>query len=121
MWDSEEGCGYTFESHTTGDFIFAMERAVGTFKNKAKYLKLRENAFKATMAGETVSKAWLNEFYRLRGKIFTDYTIVRDVEKKMKPWSTQDYQPISIIQEIFGTDKKKQIFKEIDHGASEDY
>jgi len=59
MWDSEEGCGYTFESHTTGDCIFAMERAVGTFKNKQKYLKLRENAFKATMDGEVVSKAWL--------------------------------------------------------------
>jgi len=119
MWDSEEGCGYTFESHTTGDFIFAMERAVGTFRNKAKYLKLRENAFKATMDGEIVSKAWLNEFYRLRGKIFIDYTIVKESEKDMKPWRPQDYQPISIIQEIFGSDKKKQIFTEIDHGASE--
>lgn len=31
LWDSEEGCGYTFESHTPGDFIFAIERAIGTF------------------------------------------------------------------------------------------
>ena len=120
MWDSEQGSGYTFESHTTGDFIFAMERAVGTFKNKQKYAKLRENAFKATMDGEVVSKAWLEEFYRLRGKIFIDYTIVKELEQKFLPWRPQDYTPISIIQEIFGSDKKKQIFQEIDHGATEE-
>jgi starch synthase len=34
LWDSEQGCGYTFESHKAGDFIFAIERAIGTFKNK---------------------------------------------------------------------------------------
>lgn len=44
-WDKEEGNGYTFESHTIDDFIYACERALGTYKNKAKYLKLRENAF----------------------------------------------------------------------------
>merc|ERR1712072_451392 len=102
MWDTEVGSGYTFESHNTGDFIYAMERAVGTYRNKQKYNKLRENAFKATMDGEIVSKAWLNEFYRLRGKVYTDYKIVKDVEKNFTPWSPQDYQPISIIQEIFG-------------------
>lgn len=118
-WDSEEGSGYTFESHTPGDFIFAMDRAVGTYKNKQKYNKLRENAFKATMDGEIVSKAWLGEFYRLRGKIFIDYTVVSALEKKFKPWTPAEYQPISIIQEIFGSDKKKQIFQEIDHGATE--
>ena len=36
------------------------------------------------------------------------------------PWKSSDYTPISIIQEIFGSDKKKQIFQEIDHGATED-
>ena len=59
-----------------------MERAVGTFRNKPKYLKLRENAFAATMDGEIVSKAWLSEFYRLRAKIFIDYTLIKDLEKK---------------------------------------
>ena len=34
LWDTQEGTGYTFESHTTGDFIFAMDRAIGTFRNK---------------------------------------------------------------------------------------
>jgi hypothetical protein len=71
------------------------------------------------MDGEIVSKAWLGEFYRLRGKIFIDYTVVSALEKKFKPWSPAEYQPISIIQEIFGSDKKKQIFQEIDHGATE--
>jgi starch synthase len=81
LWDSESGCRYTFESHTVGDFVFAMERAVGTFRNKPKYAKLRENAFNATMDGEIVSKAWLGEFYRLRGKIFIDYTLIKELEK----------------------------------------
>lgn len=107
LWDSEEGCGYTFESHTPGDFIFAIERAVGTFNNKPKYNKLRENAFKATLDGEVVSRAWLNEFYRLHGKKFIDYTVVEDLAKRLAPWSPDNYQPISIIQEIFGSDKKR--------------
>lgn len=81
LWDSEIGCGYTFESHKSGDFIFAIERAIGTFKNKVKYLRLRENAFKATMDGEVVSKAWLAECFRLRGKIFVDYTVMSKLEK----------------------------------------
>jgi len=65
MWDTNEGCGYTFEAHNGGDLISAIDRAVGTFKNKEKYSILRKNAFKATMPGETVSKAWLGEFFRL--------------------------------------------------------
>ena len=36
------------------------------------------------------------------------------------PWSTQYYQPISIIQEIFGAEKQRAIFDgDIDQGASE--
>jgi len=110
MWDSETGSGFTFENHTNQDFIFAMERAMGTFRNKPKYLKLRKSAFKATMDGEIVSKAWLNEFYRLKEKIYVDYRIVKENEDKFQNWSPQNYEPISIIQEIFGQDKKKQIF-----------
>lgn len=120
LWDSETGSGYTFESHCAGDFIGAMERAIGTFRNKPKYLKLRENARKATMDGEVVSKAWLGEFFRLKDKIFIDYTVIKDLESKFPAWSPQDYVPISIIQEIFGSDKKRQIFQEIDYGATED-
>lgn len=102
LWDSEEGSGFTFESHTSTDFIFAIDRAMGTYNNKPKYLKLRENAFKATMDGEIVCKAWLSEFYRLKNKVFIDYTIVKKTQAKFADWSPADYQPISIIQEIFG-------------------
>jgi starch synthase len=79
-WDTEAGSGYTFEGHNVGDFVFAVERAVGTFRNKKKYTKLRENAFKATMDGAVVSQAWLGEFFRLRGKVFVDYSLIAKVQ-----------------------------------------
>lgn len=79
-----------------------MDRAIGTFKNKTQYNILRNNAFKATMDGEVVSKAWLNEFCRLRGKRFIDYGVCDKLKVQFQPWSPQDYTPISIIQEIFG-------------------
>lgn len=119
MWDTNEGCGYTFEAHNGGDLISAIDRAVGTFKNKEKYSILRKNAFKATMPGETVSKAWLGEFFRLQGKKYYDFRVVEDLKTKFQPWSPSDYEPISIIQEIFGTEKKRQIYKEIDFGATD--
>ena len=59
QWDSETGSGFTFESYKKEDFIFAIERSLGVYVNKAKYLKLRQNAFNATMPGEIVCKAWL--------------------------------------------------------------
>lgn len=59
-----------------------MERAIGTFRNKPKYLKLREEAFKGTMDGEIVSKAWLGEFFRLKDKIFNDYTVIKKLEQQ---------------------------------------
>lgn len=31
MWDSETGNGFTFQSHNVNDFLFACERALGTF------------------------------------------------------------------------------------------
>ena len=71
------------------------------------------------MPGEVVCKAWLAEFYRLKGKTFTDYTSVQGLEHTFQSWRPQDYQPISIIQEIFGADKKRETFAEYDHGATE--
>ena len=72
-WESDTGCGYTFESYKKEDFIYAIERAIGTYRNKPKYQRLRANAFNATMPGEKVSKAWLQEFFRLRNKVYYDY------------------------------------------------
>lgn len=97
MWDREEGSGFTFEQHSPQDFIYAIERAVGTFRNKQKYGALRKNAFKACMEGEVVSKAWLGEFYRLKNKIFINYKIVDELNPQFQPWKPQDYSPISII------------------------
>ena len=71
-WDTEQGNGYCFLSYSANDFSYSCERALGTYKNKTKYLKLRENAFNSTMDGEKVSRAWLSEFYRLRNKVFVD-------------------------------------------------
>ena len=71
-WDSEEGSGFIFENYNHNDFIQAIERAINTYRNKEKYLKLRENAFRATMEGEVVCKAWLAEFCRLSEKNSVD-------------------------------------------------
>jgi len=60
------------EHHNSHELGMAMERAMNTFKDKKKYLKLRRNAFKQTMEGEIVCKAWLNEFCRLTGNNFVD-------------------------------------------------
>jgi len=35
QWHNQIGTGYTFEAFKKEDFIFAVERAVGTFANKA--------------------------------------------------------------------------------------
>lgn len=81
QWASETGCGFTFESYKKEDFLFAIRRAIGTFQDKSKYARLRVNAFNATMPGETVSKAWLQEFFRLRSKVFFDYSKMQETLK----------------------------------------
>lgn len=103
-WDTEEGNGYTFEGHTPGDFIYACKRALGTFKNKAKYEKIRQNAFNSTMDLDKVTKAWLKEFYRLRGKVFVDESIVRETLKHSKTWSPAVYKPMKNLEELLGFD-----------------
>ena len=71
-WESEQGSGFTMDHHNHHELGQAIERAMNTFRNKDKYHKLRENAFRATMDGEIVCKAWLNEFCRLTEKNFVD-------------------------------------------------
>ena len=36
-----------------------------------------------------------------------------------KPWNPNYYQPISLIKEIFGQEKREQLFCDIDQGATE--
>ncbi len=83
-WDSEEGSGFSFENFNHNDFTSAIERAINTYKNKEKYLKLRENAFRATMDGEIVCKAWLAEFCRLSEKNFVDQRIIDQTTNMFK-------------------------------------
>ena len=74
-WDTNQGNGVVFECYNSSDFAYAMERAIGTFRNTEKYRILRENAKKSTIDGATVARAWCGEFYRLRGKVFIDKEI----------------------------------------------
>jgi len=34
MWDSETGSGFTFLAYKREDFFYAIERAIGTYRNK---------------------------------------------------------------------------------------
>mmetsp|Transcript_18089 Transcript_18089/g.24219 ORF Transcript_18089/g.24219 Transcript_18089/m.24219 type:complete len:227 (+) Transcript_18089:3350-4030(+) len=118
MWDSEVGCGYTFESYEKKDFIFAIERAIGTFKNKQKYFRLRENAFNATMPGEKVCIAWLQEFCRLRNKVYFDCREMNATKALFKEWNARDYKPINIVDQVIGSEKRSQYeLDDMDIGA----
>ena len=118
QWDSEKGCGFTFESYKKEDFIFAIERAIGTYKNKQKYAKLRENAFRATMPGETVCIAWLNEFCRMRNKIYIDHNEVVATKNLFGEWNAQMYKPINLVDQIIGTEKRNMYeLDDMDIGA----
>jgi starch synthase len=122
-WDTEKGNGYTFESHNHTDFLFACERALGTYKNKAKYLKLRQNAIDSTMDGERVSREWLKEFFRLRSKVFVDQDIIKETLLRVSPWSLQSYKPMTSFEELFGLEKgvlKNFAIEDIDFGAEEE-
>lgn len=112
------GSGYTFESYKKEDFIFAIERAIGTFKNKQKYAKLRENAFNATMPGETVCIAWLQEFCRLREKIYVDHNEIEATKAKFGEWNAEMYAPINIVEQIIGSEKRNLYeLDDMDFGA----
>ena len=89
-WDRREGNGFTFESFNRGDLIYAIERAIGTFINKEHYAILRENAFKSTMDGATVSREWCKEFYRLRGKLFVE-KLNEEAKEIPKEWDYNSY------------------------------
>lgn len=121
MWDTEQGNGYTFENHHVNDFIFACKRALGTFKNKSKYAKLRENAFNSVMDGDRVSKAWLQEFYRLRGKVYVEENVIKNCLNKMNTWSIKSYKPMTSFEEMLGIKKSLSFnFEDIDLGAEEE-
>jgi glycogen synthase len=89
--EKEEGNGFTFETHNVNDYIWACKRALSCYKDKRKYLKLRENAFKSTMDGSRVSKAWLKEFFRLKDKVYVDEHVIRDTLNNLDIWAPKMY------------------------------
>jgi hypothetical protein len=54
------------------------------------------------MPGETVSKAWLMEFYRLRNKVYLDNEEMLKNQAKIESWDEKDYEPLNIFDEMFG-------------------
>lgn len=121
QWNTEIGSGFTFESYSKEDFIAATQRAMTIYKNKAKYAKLRVNAFDATMPGETVSKAWLAEFYRLRSKVYYDHNEMLQNQSQIEEWNPADYKPLKIFDQIFGSEFTKLYqLDDIDFGAADE-
>ena len=60
------------------------------------------------MEGEVVCKAWLTEFCRLSEKNFVDQRKIDQLKAQFAhvSWTPADYEQISIIQEIFGQEKR---------------
>lgn len=83
------GNGCLFWAHRHDDYKQAIIRAVGLFKDKETYYKLRENAYKSTLSTETVARAWSREFARLFHRVF-DEEYERQLTEKRRA-SEQEY------------------------------
>ena len=83
QWDTNTGNGFTFETYTPGDLIYAISRSLDLFANKEKYEQCRKNAFDSAIDVATVSRAWCREFYRLKNKIF--FNTKEAFETKLQP------------------------------------
>ena len=57
------------------------------------------------MPGETVCIAWLQEFCRLREKVYIDNKEMDATQALFGEWSPQMYAPINIVEQIIGTEK----------------
>uniref|UniRef100_A0A0G4I0G9 Starch synthase n=1 Tax=Chromera velia CCMP2878 TaxID=1169474 RepID=A0A0G4I0G9_9ALVE len=86
-----EGSGFSFQSHTEGDLIFAIERALRVFGDKQKYAQLRENARAACISCEQVARAWLSEFCRLKRKMAVNLQQVAEVRSRLPSWSVSEF------------------------------
>ncbi len=58
------------------------------------------------MDGAIVSGAWLNEFFRLRGKVFVDQTVINKTLNELDDWSPNNYEAMQSYEEMFGLTKK---------------
>lgn len=75
------------------------------------------------MDGDRVSRAWLAEFYRLRGKVFVDQVVIKETLLKCSTWSPAAYKPVTSFEELFGIEKGTILpsdNSDIDFGAEEE-
>ena len=77
-YDDNTGNGLTFDNHDLKDLIAAMKRAITLYNNKEKYEICQKNAINSVIDVNDVAKAWSQEFYRLKKKLYFDLKEVRD-------------------------------------------
>ncbi|CDI77268.1 Alpha amylase domain-containing protein, related, partial [Eimeria acervulina] len=81
------GNGFSFMNYTSGDLLYAMERAIRVFDDKEKYTLLRQLARQSVVSCECSSWAWLCEFARLRNKIPINENKVQQIYESLPEWS----------------------------------
>jgi hypothetical protein len=70
------------------------------------------------MPGEQVCKAWLQEFNRLKNKVYVDFSVMIDAQTKFTEWSPSHYKQINIFDEMFGSEKRDMFdVDDLDLGA----
>ena len=69
---TKKGNGFLFDDYSKDGIINALEKAYEAFQDHESYEILRRNAFDSVIDVVDVSKQWLSEFYRVRGKIFIE-------------------------------------------------
>ncbi|PFH35371.1 hypothetical protein BESB_062580 [Besnoitia besnoiti] len=84
--------GFTFDAYTAGDFLFAIERALRLFSDRAKYEQLRLNARASVVSCEESARAWLGEFARLRKKIPVNEKRVQEIFHSLPEWSEASWR-----------------------------
>jgi len=89
------------------------------YKQADKYAILRKNAFQAVIDTSEVSRAYVQEFYRMYCKNFIDYQIVENYSKEIDTsFDIEKFAPQNIMQknEVFPLDnssKNKQIYERV--------
>ena len=76
------------------------------------------------MGGDRVSRAWLNEFFRLRNKIFVDSDIVKKTLCKMGTWCPKSYTPMTSLEDMLGKEMgvlTSLALDNIDFGGENEY
>jgi len=81
-WAKDKGSGVVFDTHTTNDFLKAVERALKIFNRKPEYKRLRELCFENVIDVEDVSRAWDNEYHQLNQKLFLDQSLIEFYSKE---------------------------------------